>query len=114
MGKALFNKATGRREGWVRRGDIPHDQATHVIVDQDEMPDKETMRWNGIEGPGAGVRLATQAELDQDIADKAQAEETHQFDGHKMLKALAVWIAKKQGIPLNTAKDEILAEFRKL
>ena len=52
----------------------------------------------------------TQAEIDAN----ARAREDDQFDGNKMLKAVAIWAAKEFGKPLGTAKTEILTEYRKL
>jgi hypothetical protein len=61
-------------------------------------------------------RLATAQELT--AFDTARSDEAAlaQFDGptQKMIKALAIWTAQKLGVPLATAKQEIVTIYKGL
>lgn len=61
-------------------------------------------------------RLATAQELADYDAARLDAEAIGRFDTPeaKMLKALAIWTAQRLGVPLNTAKQEILTIYKGL
>jgi len=64
---------------------------------------------------GAGrVRPATVQEISDYDAGQLDARSKNQFDGEKLVKALAIWTAGKLNVPLATAKQEILTILRGL
>lgn len=44
----------------------------------------------------------------------AAQQEAREFDERKLVKAVAIWAAQKLGVPLATARQEILAIKRTL
>jgi hypothetical protein len=61
-----------------------------------------------------GIRPATA----QEISDYEVAQVTEQslgrFDSEKVVKALAIWVAEKLGVPVQTLRAEVLAIYRTL
>lgn len=73
-------------------------------------PRPRTERYDG----AGGVRPATAQEIaDYDATQTAQRE-AERFDGEKLVKALAIWAAQRFGVPLATARAEIMAIYRGL
>ena len=92
----------------------PYDPITEAIQSYPEhaRPNQRLHRYDG--ASPTKMRLATAQELiDYDAAlltEQAQG----QFDELKLVKALAIWTAGKLNIPLQTAKNEILALYKGL
>lgn len=61
-----------------------------------------------------GIRKATAQEIIAYDAAQNSEREQGRFNEEKMLKALAMWTAGKLNVPVNTAKQEILAIYRGL
>lgn len=110
MAKCLFERATGLYVGGTRYDDVPHDPATHVQVDLPDFPDRRTVRWNGL----AGVRPATTQEMSDYDAALANAKEQAEFDGLKMLKAVALVIADLHNLTPAQVRNLIVAKYRSL
>jgi hypothetical protein len=92
----------------------PFDPATEGMQAYPETlrPDLRTERFDGT--AGTKKRAATAQELADYDAARAGEIEAAQFDGQKMLKAVAMYFAQQAGIPLNTAKAGIVAIYRGL
>lgn len=92
--------------------DPMYDTATQGLITLPENPNPRTQR----------VDLAQPTRLRSATDDEATAYETArlneqirgQFDGNKNVLAFAMWTAQKLGIPLATARLEILAIRRTL
>ena len=54
------------------------------------------------------------AESEQERNARKRVESASKFDGDDKLKAIAIWIASKLGIPLAQARTEILAILESL
>lgn len=109
MPLAIFERKTGRLRGWYRwpSGGLPQvEPNTEVMVTVPGPMDERTQRWDGTDG----VRPATQQEMDELEAEERAAE----FDGQKLLKALAIWTAGKMDISASAAKAEILSIYKDL
>jgi len=89
---------------------LAHDPATHVQIMLDRAMDRRAERWDG----ASGVRLATAQELADYDAAIRDGQKAQEFDNMKMLKAVAIWTAKKLGVPLSVARAEIMAEYDNL
>lgn len=93
-----------------------YDTATEAVqtYPEHQRPDIRLHRFDGT-APDK-KRLATVQELT--AFDTARADEAAlvQFDGptQKIVKALAIWAAQKFGIPLTTARAEILAIYKSI
>lgn len=81
-----------------------------AIVKLSRNPDPRLDRYDG----AGGIRRATSQELIAYDAARAGEVEQMQFDGQKMLKAVAIWTAGKLGVSPATAKSEILTIYRGL
>lgn len=57
---------------------------------------------------------AALAALAVDGATLASTEAAAKFDENKMLKALGIWTAQKLGVPLATARNEVIAIYKGL
>lgn len=99
---------------WPNRPDC--DPATEGVQEYPEhlRPDMRLHRFDG--NAVDKKRLATAQELTSFDAARLDAEATGRFDSPeaKMIKALAIWAAQKLGVPLNTAKQEILVIYKGL
>lgn len=99
---------------WPNRPDF--DPATEAVQEYPEhqRPDIRLHRFDGT-APDK-KRLATAQELTVFDTARLDAEATSRFDSPeaKMLKALAIWAAQKLGVPLNTARQEILTIYKGL
>lgn len=99
---------------WMQRPDF--NLATEAVQEYPEhqRPDIRLHRYDGT-APDK-KRLATAQELADYDAARADAEAVGRFDmpEAKMLKALAIWTAQKLGVPLATARAEIIAIFKSL
>ena len=73
-------------------------------------PKPRTERYDGVDG----IRQATAQEISDYDAAQATKQTAERFDSEQLVKALAIWTAQKLGIPLNTARQEILAILRGL
>jgi hypothetical protein len=60
---------------------------------------------------GDALKLSYDPQAD---ATYASEQEQVRFDGEKLVKAVAVWTAQRLGVPLATARSEILAIYRGL
>lgn len=54
------------------------------------------------------------AELEPRTAEEIAADRQARFDNEQLVKAVAIWAAQKLGVPLATARNEILAIYRRL
>jgi hypothetical protein len=99
---------------WRQRPDF--DLATEAVQEYPEhqRPDIRLHRYDG-NAPDK-KRLSTAQELADFDAARLDAEATGRFDTPeaKMLKALAIWTAQKVGVPLATARAEIMTIFKGL
>jgi hypothetical protein len=75
-------------------------------------PDLRTERFDG--AAETKKRAATVQEVADFDAARAGEIEAAQFDGQKMVKAVAIYFAQQAGIPLQTAKAGILTIYRGL
>ncbi len=100
--------------GWPQRP--PYDPATEAVQTYPEhlRPDMRLHRFDAT-APDK-KRLATAQELADYDAARADEAALAQFDGptQKIIKALAIWTAQKLGVPLATARAEILAIYKGL
>jgi hypothetical protein len=109
----VYHLTTGQfLRGWPNPP--THDESTEGIQIYPEhlRPDQRTERYDATSK--TKKRAATQQEIDDWDAARQTLIEQGQFDGQKMLKAVAIWTAGKLGVPLPTAKAEILAIYRGL
>ena len=90
--------------------DPPFDPAIQGLAKLLRNPIPTLERYDGV----GGIRKATTQELANYDAAQAVSIEQGQFDGQKMLKAVAVWTAGKLGVTPATAKAEILGIYRSL
>lgn len=104
MSEWVYRRSDGR---WLHGGmrEPPYDPATEGRVRLRRPPDVRTERYD----PAAGIRPATAAEIAAYDAEHMASE----LDGApalaRLLKAHVIWTATKLGIPLATARAEILA-----
>ena len=70
-------------------------------------------RLERYDGAG-GLRAATAQEISDYDAAQVAEQSLSRFDNEKLVKALAIWTAGKVGVPLNTAKQEILTIYKTL
>lgn len=98
--------------GWPN--EPPYNPATEALQTYPEYlrPDMRTERFDGTSQ--TKKRLATSQELAAYDAARAADAEQNQFDGQKMLKAVAIFFAQQLNIPLATAKAGILTIYRGL
>lgn len=100
--------------GWPTRPN--YDPATEAVQEYPEhlRPDMRLHRYDAV-APDK-KRLATMQELADFDAARLNEAALAQFDGptRKMIKALAIWAAQRLGVPLNTAKQEILTIYKGL
>lgn len=112
-GTVTLNQATGIMRSWESNTpSIPWDPATEVQIQWPTMPDVRAERWDGAQG----MRPATTAELAAYDAAKTQAQTTQQFDGQKMLKAVAIYYCQ-QLVPTKTlaqCRQDILTIYQGL
>ncbi len=97
------------------KGNTPdYDPATEGLQTYDTAarPDLRTERYDA--ASPMQKRPATAQELADWDAARQTAREQAQFDEAKMLKAVAIWTAQRLGVPLATARAEILAVYRGL
>ncbi|MGL4296265.1 MAG: hypothetical protein ACRCTG_11155 [Aestuariivirga sp.] len=73
-------------------------------------PDRRTERYDG----AGGIRPATEQEISDEDAAQRTTQAAAQFDGQRMVKALALWVAGKVGVAPATARQEILAILKTL
>jgi hypothetical protein len=73
-------------------------------------PNTRTERYDG----AGGIRSATTQEKAEYDAARTGEAELGQFDGQKMLKAVAIYFATQLNIPLATAKAGVLTIYRTL
>lgn len=92
----------------------PFDLATEALQEYPEhlRPNQRTERFDA--NTSEKKRPATAQEIADYDAAQQTAHEKARFDDEKMLKALAIWTAQKIGVPLATAKAEILTIYRGL
>lgn len=92
--------------------DPSYNPATQVVVgfEEEDQPDRRLHRYDA----ALKKRAATAQEIADYDAAQVAAREQMAFDGEKMLKAVAIWVAQKLGVPLATARSEILAIYRGL
>ena len=62
----------------------------------------------------AGEALKLSYDQAADNAAFQAEQEQARFDGEKLVKAVAIWTAQRLGVPLATARAEILAIYRGL
>lgn len=90
--------------------EVNYDAQTQGVIVLKENPNPVRHRVN----EKGELRAATA----QEISDYATAQATKQtadrFDNEQLVKALAIWTAQKLGIPLQTARQEILTILRGL
>lgn len=90
--------------------EVSYNGLTQGVVKLLRNPDQRKERFDSKDG----IRPATTQEVSAyDMARAADAEQG-QFDGQKMLKAVAIYFAQKMGIPLQTAKADVLTIYRGL
>ena len=93
-----------------------YDPATEAMQSYPEhlRPDLRTERFDA--ASPTKKRPATAQELADYDAERAQAAALAELDGpdRKMLKAALIWMAGKMGVPIETAKQEILTIRRGL
>ena len=82
----------------------PSDRTTWLIGYAPEATDPQ-------QEAGEALKLTYSVEADTALADEDVAS---RFDSDKMLKAVAIWNAQKHGVPLPTAKAEIIAIYKGL
>lgn len=88
-----------------------------VNVVMPEIADRATWRVILAEGSTVEQQQAAQAfvaGLTIAAGTLTDATAVSRFDDDKMLKAVAIWNAQKEGVPLNIARAEILAIYRNL
>ena len=107
---AVCVKADGTIRSAARWDRLAFNEATEVLLELPEMPDRTAKRWDG----AAGLRDATPQELATTAAAAATAREDREWDSNLLLMALARWTAQKLGVSPATAKSEILAIYRAL
>ena len=112
MLNCVFSRATFRFLRGARDAPVSFSPATEASIqlDRPNWPDHRSELWDGV----TGIRTATAQELvDYDTALR-DLDKQREFDGAKMLKAVAIWAAKKLNIPLAQARSEIMAEYDNL
>ena len=87
-----------------------YDESTQGVVALMRHPSPRTERYDGV----GGIRLATAQEITSYDAAQVIEQSLSRFDDEKFVKALAIWTAGKVGVPLNTAKQEILTIYKTL
>lgn len=107
----IFSRATGLLVGGAMHQTLDHDPATHVALTLPAWPIERADRLNA---NADGIRAATAQEIADYDAAKANAAADRDFDGQKMVKAVAIWTAQKLSIPLATARAEIAAIYKAL
>jgi hypothetical protein len=109
--KWAYNRVTGE---FVTGGpcEPPYDPATEDVVRLPRNPDKRTERYDA--SAPEGIRPATAEEIS--AYDAAQTDERvkGQFDGDKLVRAVAIWTAQRLGVPLAQARQEILTILQTL
>ncbi len=89
-----------------------YDAATQGAAWYPVHPDQELERHDA--ASPTKKRLATiQERADRDAA-RATVTAQAAFDGERLVKAAAIWVAQKLGVPLATARQEILTIYRGL
>lgn len=103
-----------KADGTIRsaaRWDRPaFDEATEVLLELPEMPDRAAKRWDG----AAGLRDATPQELADAASIAATARETKEWDSNLLLMAVVRWLAPLVNKTPAQAKTEILTIYRGL
>lgn len=110
MAFVVCRKSDGVIRSAARWDRLAFDETAEVLLELPDMPDRETKRWDG----ATGLRDANELELASAATAKQQAQEQVEFDGDRMLMALARWTAQKVGVSAATARSEILAIYRNL
>ena len=95
--------------GWPNRPD--YDPATEAVQTYPEHL-RPNMRLHRFDASAPDKkRLATAQELTAYDDERADAAAVAELDGpdRKMVKAAVIWVAQRLGVPLPTARQEILA-----
>lgn len=102
--------------GLHRRIEDVRDPKTGEIVNQIVHDDGEQFtRADGVAIAQADIDAETSnAEADEAAATDPATVAARDFDGARLIKALAVWAAQKFNVPLATARNEILTIYRGL
>lgn len=110
---AVYRLSDGQfTRGWP--SNPPFDPATEAQQEypDNQRPDMRLERFDASSEPKK--RPATAQEIAAFDAARAADIEAVQFDGQKMLKAVAIFFAQQLNIPLATAKTAILTIYRGL
>lgn len=88
----------------------PFDNTTEGLVKLLRHPTPFLERYDGV----GDIRPATGQEMSNYDAVMVLQRTGEDFDDQKLVKALGLWTAQKLGVPLATAKAEILVIYRGL
>lgn len=90
--------------------DPSYDAVTQGLVVLARNPTPRTERFDG----AGGIRPATAQELSDYDAEQGDSRALGQFNGEKLVKAVAIWTAGRLNVPMATARQEILTILKGL
>jgi hypothetical protein len=90
--------------------EVDYDTQTQGLIVLKENPSPIRHRVN----EKGELRAATAQEISDYGAAQVTKQTADRFDNEQLVKALAIWTAQKLGIPLATARQEILTILRGL
>lgn len=82
-----------------------------AVLVSDNAPDFRSQRYDM---NSVSIRQATEQEITNYDTAQAILQQNQKFDDNKMLKAFIVWAAGRMGVPINTAKQEIIQIYNGL